>query len=594
MNPQTDTDGRGAALAAGASASFVAAVGLVLSIRPQLLVDPDPAWAPARLLLTLLVVGAAGAAGVLLSVALLLWGRTRAVAERLPALPLSAGALLLVAAGALLLGTAARFAALDRVPAPLWIDDLSLIPPALSLHGTARDLADPFRAVPFGLARPYGSVGVVYLELYRWSLLAFGTTVFGVRFLSAAAGVLSIVTAIALGRALLPRGGGALAGLVLAGMRWSLILSRWGWNAIVLVPVLDVAALLLLRARRRRSIAAAAVAGLVAGVGAHIYLAAWVAMAALVAFLVWPGSGGTRRWRFGAAGVFVAAFLLAASPLFRAVPGRTPYFRRAGQHNVLVEVRRQRSVAPLFASAATALAAPWFLADPSPWNDLPGRARLGWILGIPVAAALARSLFRPREELSGFLLAHAGAAFASTVVWGTEMQPNGYRVAYLTTVTAVAASGGALSLLSLLSERSRRAGAFAIVGFLAISGALAARDVFLRWGPMLDAWEGYQGRDNLVARTVLRWQRYGAVRVDPRLSRILANDTTLWVDLLVRYRLEDGGTASIPSQTSGDGGAGRSFRLVPATQVPRAGERVVEVVRDGRGTTWALVFGSRG
>ncbi len=593
MNGQSNLDGRGAALAAGAGASFVTAVGLVLGIRPQLLLDPDPAWAPARLLLTLLVFAAAGGAGVAASAALLLWGRTRAVREGLPALPLSAAVLVCLAATALLLGTAARFVALGRLPAPLWVDDLSLIPPALSLHGDARDFADPVRAVPFGLPRPYGSVGVLYLELYRWSLLLFGTTVFGVRFLSAAAGVLSIATAIALGRALLPRGGGALAGLALAGMRWHLILSRWGWNAIVLVPLLDLAALLLLRARRRRSVAATAAAGVVAGVGAHVYLAAWVALAALTVLLAWPGPGLTRWWRLRAGGVFVAMFLLAASPLFVPGAGKTPYFRRAGQHNVLVEIRRQSSVAPLFSSAATALAAPWFLADPSPWNDLPGRPRLGWILGIAVAAALARSLLRPREELSGFLLAHAGAAFASTVVWGTEMQPNGYRIAYLTTVTAVAASAGALSLLSLLSERARRAGAIAIVGLLAISGSLAARDVFLRWGPMLEAWEGYQGRDNLMAKAVLRWQRYGPVTVDPRLSRVLANGATLSLNLLVRYRLHAEESASPrPSSPLGDV-ARRSFRLVPATQVPLGQERVVEIVRDGRGTKWALVLGAR-
>ncbi len=593
MNRHSGNYGRCAALAAGSSAAFAVAVGLVITIRPRLLLDPDPSWALARLLLTLFVFAVAAGAGVAASSALLLWERTRAVAERLARVPLSAGALLCLAAAALLLGTVARFGALGRLPAPLWVDDLSLIVPALSLDGSAHDFADPIRAVPFGLPRPYGSVGVLYLELYRWSLLLFGTTVFGVRFLSAAAGVLSIATAIALGRALLPRGGGALAGLAIAGMRWHLILSRWGWNAIVLVPLLDLSALLLLLARRRRSVAAVAAAGLLAGLGAHIYLAAWAALAALAAFLAWPGAGLTRRWRLGAAGLFVAMYLLAASPLYWPGHGKTPYFRRAGQHNVLVEIRRQRSLAPLFSSAATALAAPWFLADPSPWNDLPGKSRLGWILGIPVAAALARSLFRPRDELSGFLLAHAGAAFVSTVVWGTEMQPNGYRVAYLTTVTAVAAAAGAISLVALLSESARRAGAIAIVGLLAISGTLAARDLFLRWGPMLEAWEGYQGRDNLVASSVMRWQRYGPVTLDARLTRILANETTLYVDLLVRYRLGAGGPAPTETPRHRIDGPVRSFRLVPAMQVPRAGEHVVEIVRDGRGTKWASVLGVR-
>ncbi len=586
--------GRGAAILAGTGAAFAVAVFLAAAIRPRLLLDPDPAWSLPRLLLTLGVIAAAAAAGVAAASAVLLWGKTRAVREALPRLPFSPGALVLLAAAALLAGAAARFAALDRVPAALWVDDVSLIVPALSLHGGPGDFADPVRGVPFGLPRPYGSVGVLYLELYRASLLLFGTTVFGVRFLSAAAGVLSIATAMALGRALLPRGGGALAGLAVAGLRWHLILSRWGWNAIVLVPVLDIAALLLVRARRRRSAASVAAAGLTAGIAAHIYLAAWIGFLALGAFLLWPDPGLTRRWRLLAAGLFVATFFLAASPLLLPGPGKTPYFRRAGQHNVLLEIRRRRSIEPLFSAAAIVLAAPWVLGDPSPWNDLPGAPRLGWILGIPVAAALARALSRPREELSGFLLANAGAAFAAVVVWGTEMQPNGYRVAYLTTVTGVAAAAGALSLLSLLAARARRAAAIAIVGLFAISGALAARDVFLRWGPMLESWEGYQGRDNLVSRAVLRWQRYGSVEVDPAVASVLANETTLYVDLLVRYGLDASGPSQgAPAPSSGAARSPRRhFRVLPASAALAPGERRVESVRDGRGTEWAVVAGA--
>lgn len=583
--------GRGVAILAGAGAAFAVSVFLVLAIRPRLLLDPDPAWALARLLLTLGVFLIAAGAGVACAAVVLSWGRTRAVREPLPGLPLSAGALIALAAAALLLGAAARFVALDRLPGALWVDDVSLIVPALALEGGASDFADPVRGVPFGLPHPYGSVGVLYLELYRAALHLFGTTVFGVRFLSAAAGVLSIATAMALGRALLPRGGGALAGLALSGMRWHLILSRWGWNAIVVVPVLDIAALLLVRARRRRSAVAVAAAGLAAGIGAHIYLAAWIGLLALGAFLLWPDPLLTRRWRLLATALFAAMFLLAASPLLWPGRDRTPYFRRAGQHNVLLEIRRQGSLEPLFTSAATALAAPWFVGDPSPWNDLPRASRLGWILGLSVAAALARALWRPRDELSAFLFAHAAAAFVSVVVWGTEMQPNGYRVAYLTTVTAVAAAAGALSLLSFFGGRARRAAAIAIVGLFAISGALAARDVFLRWAPALEAAEGYQGRDNLVARAILRWQRYGLVERDATLARVLANETDLYLDLLVRYRLDAGGSAAPAPSVPPGMKALRLFRVALAGTEPKPGERAVEHVRDGTGRDWAVVLG---
>jgi hypothetical protein len=575
---------RKAAALAGCAASFAVAVALTMAIRPALLFDPEPGWAAPRFAIGLAVFGASALAGIATGTAVFLWSRTRASAEPLAPLPLPRATLAALAVAALLLGTWARFAELGSLPLPLWVDDLSLVGPALALEGRISDFADPVRPAPSGVPAPYGTVGVLYLELYRLSLLVFGTTVFGVRFLSAASGVLSIVTAMALGRALLPRGGGTLAGLAVAGMRWHLILSRWAWNAIVVVPVLDVAALLAISARRRRSLALAGAAGLAAGLGAHMYLAAWICLAALAGFLLWPLPGAALRWRAVSAGVFLAGFLAVVAPLFL-LEGRTPYFRRAGAHNVALEIRLQRSAIPAFVSVQKAIAAPWFLGDPSPWNDLPGRSRLGLILGVAVAAAIARGLVRPREELSAFLLAQAGAAFVAGVAWGTEMQPNGYRVAYLTTVTGVAAAAGALSLLSLVPARAAHAAALAAVGLFVVSGALAARDLYLRWGPMLEASEGYQGRDNLLARSALRWESYGSVWLNPDLHRVLANQLPIYYEALVRYRLAVSTVAPpLAARTA------RSFRLVPAGTVPGAGERLVERVRDGSGREWACVL----
>ena len=103
------------------------------------------------------------------------------------------------------------------------------------------------------------------------------------------------------------------------------------------------------------------------------------------------------------AGVFVAGFAACAAPLFLFREGRTaPYFARAADHNVVLEMRRERSLLPPLAAAADAVASPWLLADPTPRHDLPGRARLGWLLGAggrdrvrPRAPAAARRVFGP-------------------------------------------------------------------------------------------------------------------------------------------------------------------------------------------------------
>jgi hypothetical protein len=575
------------AAAFGGAMAFVIGERLTVAIRPALLLDPDPGWALMRILLWWGLLSATAAAGALTAALFLLWARSRFAPGDLAPLPLRVAALVLIGAGALLLGTALRLAALDRIPPSLWIDDVSLIEPALALRGDLADFADSVRAAPYGVPRPYGSVGVFYLELYRLALHLFGTTVFGVRFLSAAAGILSLLTAMLLARAVLPRGGGALAVLVLAGLRWHLLLSRWAWNAIVLAPFVDVAALLLLRARRRRRVATAFGAGLVAGLATHVYLAAWVAAAALVALAAWPvprESPSPPRLRLSLA--FIVAFVLASSPLFLFKTGRTsPYFARAADHSLLREIGYARSPMPAFAAVADSLTAPWLGVDPFARNDLPGKTRLGWILGIPVAFAFGRSLLRPREPFSALLLAHAGAALAASITGGHAGLPNGYRFGYLSTVTAVAAAGGVLFILGWVSPARRRAAALAAIGLVAFSGALAARDALLRWPSRPETFDDFHGKDTLLARALLRWERYGEVRLAPELAHSL-----LTVEGIRRYRLDPD---LAPDARPGRAPRTRDFRIVTPGVPRRRGERLVERIGDAWGREWGWVYGAR-
>ena len=578
--------GARAAVLFGLAAAFVAAVDLVRWVRPALLTDHDPAWALPRLLLGLFVLASAAAAGALAAGVFFLARRFLGVA---PApLPLSGAALVFLAAAAIAGGAALRFAALDRIPSSLWIDDVSLIEPALALSGSPRDFADAIRPAPFGVPKAYGSVGVLYLELYRAALLLFGTNVFGVRFVSAAAGAISIVTAMLLARALLPRGGGALAALVFAGLRWSLLLSRWGWNAVVLGPIVDIAALLLVGARRRNSWFLGLLAGLAAGLAAHVYLAAWVAGAALLLFAAWP-AGEAARWRprILLALVFAAGFAVAAAPIFLLARGRAaPYFARAQDHSLLREIGYARSPMPGLAAAADSLVAPWFKEDPHPGQDLPGKNRLGWILGIPVAFALLRSLLRPAEDFSAYLLSQAGAALAASIAGGHAGVPNGYRFAYLATPAAVAAAGGVLCLLALVQARRRRAAALAAVGVIAIGGALSARDALLEWPQRQETFDGFHGQDTLLARSALRWERYGTVEMDPGLGH-----SPITIGAIRRYRLDPD---AAPATASSAVPSRRNIRIAPPGALPGPREHAVERVRDAWGREWGVVIAKSG
>ena len=138
-----------AAILAGAASAFVAGIGAVALIRPGLLADPEPSWAPYRLLLMLSVALAAAGAGSAAAALLYLSSRTLTICAPLEAWPPGAPATLALAALALAAGVFLRFVALGRVPEWLWIDDLSLIQPALALQGR---FADFFQLPGGGLA----------------------------------------------------------------------------------------------------------------------------------------------------------------------------------------------------------------------------------------------------------------------------------------------------------------------------------------------------------------------------------------------------------------------------------------------------------
>jgi hypothetical protein len=578
-------------LIAGAGVAFVSGVDLVRFVQARIPIDAENSWSPARVALVLCVVVVSLAAGALTAAAFHVLAKAPAVHAPLAQLPFRRVGLLFglaVAAGILF-----RFVNLSRVPYALWADDVSLISPSLALQGRWRDFTDSIRPVMYGVSHPWGSVGVLYLELFRGVLKVLGVTVFGVRFISAAAGTASLITAAWLGRTLLPRGGGTIVGLVLAGLRWHLIMSRWGWNMILLAPLVDLATLLLLQARRSRGWLPAAAAGAVVGIGAHVYLAAWIAAAGLFGFAVWPNTlrevPGSRMRR---AALFLAGFLTLISPIFFLDRGRiTPYFQRAGYSNVLVDVRSQNSAMPLLASAADTLVSPWFLPDPRHRNDLPGRSRLGLFLGLALAAAFGRALVRRREELSGLLICQGVAAFAGSVAGGLRHLPNGARFVYLADLAAVAIAASALWLLGCVPPGQRRVAGIAVVGIFAVLSMTGARDALLQWGEARTTYDDFGGVATLFARTAARWERFGSVAIDPRLGFEPREDAAAMIRAVRRYRLDPEEPRF--SKLFGQVRRGkRKFRIIFPDLPRRPDERPVEWVRDGWDRAFAVVLGS--
>jgi hypothetical protein len=319
------------------------------------------------------------------------------------------------------------------------------------------------------------------------------------------------------------------------------------------------------------------------GVGAHVYLVAWVAAAGLLTIAFWPPRrpvAASGPLRLVPAALFVLGFCLAVSPLFLFQAGRTtPYFLRA--RNLVVDVRDSRSLLPAFERASDGISAPWVSAT----REWPESVELRLVFRALLAVAFLRALRRPRDELSMSILAQAGAALAATVIGGHGGVPNGFRFGYLSDVTAIAIAGGALWTLLLARRADRAVLATAVVGLLAAVSLLGARD-FFRYFSVRPGRER-SSETTLVARAAVRWDRYGTVEIDPRLVRFKS-----MVAAIRRHRLdpEDSG---LPADTLSEAGTAREFRIVPPGSVPRPGERAVEIVR-GEGWTCAVVLARGG
>ena len=577
------TSAERSALFAGLVAAFIVAVEAIRWIRLDLLLDPERSWQLARSLLGLFVVavmacGGIATAGLCLAVATSRWGYRAAVP-----LPVRRSSLLVLGGTVLLIGILLRVFGTGALR-PLWIDDLSEMRPAIALRGDLTDFRSWSYPVPFREGRWLGSVGTLYLEFFRLCLKALGTTMAGVRAPSAIGGILSLLTAVLLGRGFLPRGGGVLTAIVLAGLRWSLIVSQWGWAAVVVAPVLDLAALSMLEARRRERLAFAALSGAVAGVGAHVHLVAWIAAAGLGLWALWPSTKASTARRTFLAGAFAFGFLLAALPLLRDDPFGRYFSRVAGRSRPLPTATIESRVWWSIDAAHDAMTGPWWTPDRWPRHDLPDRSRLGWVVGAALALALLRAILTPKDELSAYLLTSAAAALLSTLAWGRGGTPNSYRYSYLSSTTAIAAASGALWLLGAVPWPRRRATAYAVMGGFAISGALGARDAIVVWPDHPRTFAGFGGQDTLVGEAAARWDSYGSVSIDPSIpgDRIVIGGVRA-------FRLSP---YSDPGREPAKPRA-LSFRIVPPDTQASVTERVIERITDDWGREWGIVLAPR-
>jgi hypothetical protein len=143
---------------------FVILVNAVRIFRPASLFQPELSWLVVWLGMWVAALGAVAAGAAVAYWAFAWFEGTRAGLDPLEPLPFRQGTLAALTLTAVAVGTVLRFADLAGRPPSSLLDDLTLIAPTLELDGSFRDFLRPLRAAPYGIGKPFATVGVLYLE----------------------------------------------------------------------------------------------------------------------------------------------------------------------------------------------------------------------------------------------------------------------------------------------------------------------------------------------------------------------------------------------------------------------------------------------
>ncbi len=280
--------------------------------------------------------------------------------------------------GVVLLAAAVlRFYRIGDLPAGLWSGEAQL--GLLS----ERILSDP------GF-RPVWLAGVVHgsaLLLYWQSaaLFAFGPTTLALRIVPAVAGMLGVIAAYLLGRALFGWRTGLVTGVLLAVSSWHVGFSRIDVSAIWASTFDAFAVYFLVQGLNRGRLSSFGLAGLCLALGIHSSLTTSVFCVVLLAYIAHRAAfdrvGINRRWHSGLA-VLVALFILTMSPLAEfATLQPASFVSEVVDGSVVPEIQREGSLAPVVRNAASYLSMFNVQGDPNGRNNLAGWPELDEITG---------------------------------------------------------------------------------------------------------------------------------------------------------------------------------------------------------------------
>lgn len=371
----------------------------------------------------------------------------------------------------LLFGAWTRLYQLETLPPGLYTDEAYYALDALEVLAGARPIYFPAN----------NGREPLFIYLLSFSIEIFGRTPYAVRLPAALLGLLNVLAAYALGRALFGRRVGLLMAALTAGSLWAIALSRIGLRASTLPPLAAFMLAALVAGWRGRRPWLLALSGALCGLCFYTYLSARLIPLPLLALgLFWFVTRG-RQMPFPLRELLTFGFpaaLVAAPLLAYAVTEPAIYLGRVEQVSIL---NRPEGWRTLLQNVWAVLGAFTWQGDPNARHNLPGRpifdpllSAAFWI-GVGLAAHRA---WRTRDTACLLALLWTGTMLAPTVL--SDRAPHFLRASgALPLVFAFPA----LALESLWRHNRcvgalRIAKAAVVLGVVGLSAGLAVRDYF--------------------------------------------------------------------------------------------------------------------
>ena len=440
--------------------------------------------------------------------------------------------------------------------------------------------------------------------LFIYSLAAsfklFGYNPLALRFVSTAAGLLTVAVCFSLVRSIWGVRPALIATALLATSVWPLILSRLGMRTALLPLLLSAAVFWLWTGLQKRSAWRTALGGVFFGLAAYSYTAVRVAPLWLLVFCVvwlgiWRCSQGISVGRaIAVVGAFWLASSVTAAPLgayFLKYPDQLT--TRVAQESVLDAESNQLSA--LGKNAVSTLGMLSVRGDPNSRHNLPGRPVFDpplTVFGLIGLALIAARVRRPESVLALLWLA---TMFLPGILSGDS--PHQLRTAGIIPIVYVLPAVGLITAAEWLKRvmpASRSAWAYGVIALVVFwSAGSSAKAFFIDWAEAQDTADAFQGAQRIAGSLVRDQEGTSTTVVATRVYRGLPAGSLLFdqdIDRLGIKLFEGHHCLAVPSE-------GRLRYLLPRdTRGPwEATRRVIETratstVVDKNGEPWVHLY----